>query len=417
MRIKRLLSLRLKFLLFAAGSFVLTAAMLYLCRQLAVYILQLPDSPFISPFRWIVRGLINHIGSVPVMAAAGLVVFVLVYFLLTRGTARYLKEIEGTLAEIGSGRLDVRIPVRASDELGGIAKEINAMTGELNSYLGHIRSGLEEIAEGRFDSKIPVETGELAKVADSINSMAARLSRSIEEERNAERSKNDLITGVSHDLRTPLTSILGFLEVIEEDRYKDETELRYYVNIAYEKTQDLKKLIDELFEYTRVNNGLPIQASELDLVGLLRQLAEEFVPVLEQNGMTCRITAGDEPVSILADGDLLVRVFENLLANAIQYGAEGKYADISISREEGWAVIRFTNYGEEIPHSSLPHLFDRFYRVESSRSKATGGTGLGLAIAKSIVDAHGGQISAASNRQRTVFETRFRLAGADSPGK
>lgn len=411
MRYKRLLSLRLKFLLFAAGSIALTAIILYVCQQLAVYLIRPHTSIIILPFRWMVRGLINHIGSIPVMTVAGPIVFVMVYLLLTRGMVRYVKEIEVALAAVGSGHYEVKIPVRTSDELGRMAEEINRMTEELSSSLGQIRSGLGKIAEGRFDGKIPVETGELAKVAESINSMAARLSRSIEEERNAERSKNDLITGVSHDLRTPLTSILGFLEVIEEDRYKDETELRYYVNIAYEKARDLKKMIDDLFEYTRVNNGLPLQMSELDLNGFLRQLAEEFVPILEQRGMICRITAGEKPVSINADGDLLVRVFENLLANAIQYGAKGKYVDISVSREMGWAIVRFTNYGDEIPHSSLPHLFDRFYRVEGSRSKETGGTGLGLAIAKSIVNAHEGQISANSNRQRTVFETRFRLVG------
>ncbi|WP_068783717.1 sensor histidine kinase [Paenibacillus phocaensis] len=410
MKLQRLLSLRLKFLLFATGSLILTAVFLYVCWKASEYLLGPYMSPVLLPFRNILRAVVNGIGSVPAMAITGLITYVLVYFALTRGTTRDLKEMDEALEEIAAGRLDVRIPVRTADELGAIAKKMNQMTGELNSSLSQIRSGLEEIAEGHFDRPIPALAGELAKVADSINSMAQRLSRSIEEERNSERSKNDLITGVSHDLRTPLTSILGFLEAIEEDRYKDETELRYYVNIAYEKARGLKKLIDDLFEYTRVNNGLPLQVSELDLSGFLRQLAEEFVPLLEQSGMTCRITAGEEPVTILADGDLLVRVFGNLLANAVQYGAKGKYVDISITREGEWAVVRFTNYGDEIPHSSLPHLFERFYRIEGSRSKETGGTGLGLAIAKSIVDVHGGHISAASNRQRTVFETRFRLA-------
>ncbi|RCX14029.1 signal transduction histidine kinase [Fontibacillus phaseoli] len=410
MRMKRLLSLRVKFLLYVIGSFVSTVSVLYVCWQLAAYVLKLPNSPFVAPFRSIIRAVINHIGSVPAIIVVGMVMFVTIYFLLARGTTRYLKEIDQALVEVGLGHLDVKIPVRTSDELGKIAESLNTTMRGLNSSLQEIINGLEEIARGRFDREIAVQTGELAKVSESINSMAVQLSRSIEEERLAERSKNDLITGVSHDLRTPLTSILGFLKAIEEDRYKDETELRYYVNIAYEKSLDLKKLIDELFEYTRIHNGLPIQKSELDLVGFLRQLAEEFVPALEQAGMVSRVTALQEEVLIPADGNLLVRVFENLMVNAIQYGAEGKFIDIQVGTINGWARVAFINYGEEIPLSSLPHLFDRFYRIEGSRSKSTGGTGLGLAISKSIVDVHGGLISVESNRQQTVFETRFPLA-------
>lgn len=411
MNMKRLMSLRLKFLLVAVGSFLLAVSTLFICHQLAAYILELPESPFVSPFRWAIREVIQQIGSVSAMAIVGVVVFVMIYMWLTRGTTRYLKELDQTLVEVGLGRFDVRIPVRTSDELGNMAENLNRAMEGLHSSLREITSGLEEIAEGRLDRKIPLQTGELARVAESINHMADRLNRSIEEERLAERSKNDLITGVSHDLRTPLTSILGFLKAIEEDRYKDETELRYYVNIAYEKSLDLKKLIDQLFEYTRIRNGLPLKLSELDLVGFICQLAEEFVPSLEQAGMVCRVTVDRMEVPILADGDLLVRAFENLMSNAIQYGSEGKYVDVQVDAAEGWASVKFTNYGEEIPSSSLPFLFDRFYRVEGSRSKSTGGTGLGLAIAKSIVEVHEGQISVTSNPQRTVFETRFPLTG------
>ncbi|MBB6671001.1 sensor histidine kinase [Cohnella nanjingensis] len=404
MRLKWLYSLRTKFLLYGVSSAALTVALLLIGRQLANYLIGYP--PFIPLLRWI----INHIGSVPAMTVTGLAVFLALFFMFSMSTIRYLEEIDGALRDIGEGRLDYEIAVRTSDELGQIARSVNRMTGELTAYLAKITSGLEEIAEGRFDRAIPVESGELAKVADSINRMAAQLDRSIQEERNAEKSKNDLITGVSHDLRTPLTSILGFLEVIEQDRYQDEVELRHYVNIAYGKAISLKKLIEDLFEYTRINNGQPLRLAELDLVGFLRQLAEEFVPSLEQAGMSCRVAAPDEPVPILADGDLLVRSFENLISNAIQYGREGRYVDVAIGREEDQAVVRVINYGAPIPQRDLPFIFDRFYRVERSRSKETGGTGLGLAISKSIVEVHGGRITARSDREQTAFEARFPLA-------
>lgn len=410
MSLKRLISLRVKFLASTIASLLLSLTILYLCYQAAAYILTLPNTTFWSPIRKVVRGMIQQWGSIPTMIAAGTCIFILTYWLLTRGTIRYLKEIDLALSEVELGQMDVKVPLRTSDELGHLAQRLNATVEGFSLSIREITNGLGEIAEGNLERKIPPQAGELAKIADSINHMADRLNQSIEEERLAERSKNDLITGVSHDLRTPLTSILGFLEVIEEDRYKDETELRYYVNIAYEKTKDLKKLIDQLFEYTRIQNGLPLQKSELDLNGFLGQLAEEFVPILDSAGMICRVSARQVNAVIYADGDLLVRAFENLLSNAIQYGADGKFVDIEISVDKPWARVKFINYGKEIPASSLPHLFDRFYRVDSSRSKESGGTGLGLAIAKSIIDVHQGQVSVTSSPQSTAFEVLLPLA-------
>lgn len=213
----------------------------------------------------------------------------------------------------------------------------------------------------------------LGEVAFSINQMSIQLKHSIAEERKAEKTKNDLITGVSHDLRTPLTSILGFLEVIEEDRYQDELEMRYYINIAYEKSLSLRRLIDELFEYTRINNGMPLELSELDIAGLIFQLEEEFVPVTENAGMEIRLNMQEGEFKIQADGGLLVRAYENIIANAIQYGQAGKYIDIDIAKDGDVLIVRIQNYGDPIPERDLPFIFERFYRVERSRSKQTGG--------------------------------------------
>ncbi|MXO81077.1 two-component sensor histidine kinase, partial [Paenibacillus sp. OT2-17] len=141
---------------------------------------------------------------------------------------------------------------------------------------------------------------------------------------------------------------------------------------------------------------------------LLTQLAEEFVPSLEQADMSYRVRIV-EPVRILADTDELVRLYENLFSNAIRYGKDGKRLDITIGREDDEAVVICTNYGTPIPAEDVPHLFERFYRVDKSRSKETGGTGLGLAITKSITELHDGRISVRSNRRQTDFETRFPL--------
>jgi len=398
-----LYSIRWKFLFYMLLSAAVTAATLYMGQLIFNFLVEF--QPFRTPFAF----LKNKYGSALALYMAP-ILFLVLFFALSNRTVLRLQELETAVQRIGSGEL--RNPGQltvSKDELGQAAAGIHEMAGRLSDYLEAITEGLGRIAGGRFDQPIDVDNsyGELAKVASSINEMAAQLYHSIEEERNAEKTKNDLITGVSHDLRTPLTSVLGFLEVIEQDRYQDEVELRHYVAIAYEKAQKLKSLIDDLFEYTRINNGLPLELEALDLVGFLRQLAEEFVPHLDRAGMSCRIDAPDSPILIHADGTLLVRSFENLIVNAINYGSQGDYVDIAVHREGGDAVVQIINYGDPIPGRDLPFIFDRFYRGDRSRS--SGGTGLGLAIVKSIVEVHGGAIAASSSTKRTVFESRFPL--------
>ncbi|UHA76070.1 sensor histidine kinase [Paenibacillus sp. 481] len=402
MKNKFIHTIRWKFLFVFVVSVAGTALFILLSFLLGRYLLAF--DPINIPLIWV----INNIGSEPTAIVVGIILFLVIYYLLSRKIIGYLEEIMLGLHEIKQGQFDYTIPVHSSDELGMIAVQANEMAAELNRYLAEITYGLHEIAKGRFEHKIPVKlANDLGMVADSINHMSAQLSRSIQEERNAEKTKNDLITGVSHDLRTPLTSILGFLELIEKDRYQDEVELRYYVNIAYSKATSLKKLIDDLFEYTRMNNGLPLKLVELDMTDFLRQLVEEFVPYMENEDIVCRIDAPNEAVKVLVDGDRLVRAYENLMSNAIRYGRKGKYIDLVIGQKDRVVFVKMTNYGDPISDRDLPYIFDRFYRAEQSRSKETGGTGLGLAIAKSIIEVHGGTISVHSDHRQTTFETRF----------
>ena len=312
----------------------------------------------------LIRWVINTIGSLPVVLIVGIPLYTFFFLTLTKNTMSYLRGISSGVQTMADGNLSYRIAVTGADELGTLA--------------------------------------------DNINKMSEKLKAAMEEERAAAQAKNDLITGVSHDLRTPLTSVLGFLEYVEKDRYADEMELRYYVNIAYDKSLTLKKLIDDLFEYTRItSSGLPLRQEPVNLGNLLKQLAEEFVPVLEGAGMSYRIHKGDGPLIIQGDADELVRLYANLFTNAVRYGREGKILDISIFKEGDSIVAVCTNYGTPIPAEDLPHLFQRFYRVDKSRSRHTGGSGLGLAIAKSITELHGGQITVKSSRKQTEFETVF----------
>ncbi|WP_227013907.1 sensor histidine kinase [Paenibacillus psychroresistens] len=275
-------------------------------------------------------------------------------------------------------------------------------------YLLQITRGLEQIASGNFGFRIPIQSrDELGALADNINKMTIQLKLSMDEERRAEQTKTELITNVSHDLRTPLTSIVGYLGLIEQDRYRDEVELRQYVQIAYEKSLRMKSLINDLFEYTRTSGGMQLKLSPLNLVEMLGQLAAHFRYQLERSSMECFLDFPEKHLIISADGDKLVRVFENLIVNAIQYGHKGKRLDIMARSDGSQAVVEIVNYGEPLLASSIPFLFERFYREEHSRSQNTGGSGLGLAIAKNIVELHNGIITVYSDESRTSFEIRL----------
>jgi signal transduction histidine kinase len=285
-------------------------------------------------------------------------------------------------------------------------------------YVAEMNRSVKWIADGHFDDRVPIkQNNQLGDLAYYTNRLVTQLKQSLDDERRAEQTKNELITNVSHDLRTPLTSILGYLGLIEQDRYRDEVELRHYVQIAYEKSQRLHVLIQDLFEYTRMrHDSLPVQQVRLNLTELLEQLLLQNRITLEEAGMqgTIHRPGTGSGVYVVGDPNKLVRVFENLLMNAVLYGREGKRVDITVRAEGSEAVTDVVNYGDPIPAVDLPHLFDRFYRVDKSRTAHSGGSGLGLAIAKSIVERHGGTIGAASDSGQTRFQVRLPLEQASN---
>ncbi|EOP90471.1 sensor histidine kinase VanS1 [Bacillus cereus HuB4-4] len=278
-------------------------------------------------------------------------------------------------------------------------------------YFERILNEIKYIGHSNFEHEIIIipntELGELAK---EINNIVKQLKTSIEEERLLEQTKKDLITNVSHDLRTPLTSIVGYLSFIQQDKYRDEIELRYYIEIIYDKVLRLNNLINDLFEYTRFQNkGIHLERNSIDINEMLDQLMVQFRLEIKQVNMELRKPITSKKINVLADGDKLVRVFENLILNAIKYGSDGKYIDVVVLEENNLVVIDIINYGRAIPTTDLAYIFERFYRVEKSRSVQTGGSGLGLAIAKSIVELHDGTIEVYSDVEKTTFRVKLHV--------
>lgn len=225
----------------------------------------------------------------------------------------------------------------------------------------------------------------------------------------AEQRKNDLVVFLAHDLKTPLTSIIGYLSLLEENTDLPMEYRAKYTNITLDKAYRLEQLINEFFDITRFNlQSFPLENNHIDLVMMLRQMAEEFYPVLKEKNLTCSINAKGS-VNIIGDSDKLSRVFDNLMRNASAYCYSGTNIDISIFKKNDNAVVTFTNCGDKIAQEKLDMIFEKFFRVDDSRTSKTGGTGLGLAIAKQIVERHGGTIEAQSNDEHTVFTVALPL--------
>lgn len=271
--------------------------------------------------------------------------------------------------------------------------------------LRHIISELHYIAAGHFDHRIDFNlTGDTQRVVESVNALVDSAIHSMDEEREIERSKDALITNVSHDIRTPLTSIIGYLGLIENQQYQSEEDLVKYAHIAYLKASQMKSLVEDLFEYTKSRQTeTPLAINRLNLTAMLEQLAASFELEANKKHLKIEVESGSQPIYIEADAEKLGRVFSNLITNAFKYGTGAKNVVLQAEQRGEEVVIHVTNDGQRIPAESLSRLFERFYRVEESRSKATGGSGLGLAIAQSIVEHHGGYIYAQSDDEQTSF--------------
>lgn len=271
--------------------------------------------------------------------------------------------------------------------------------------LDHIIGELHYIAQGHLEHRIPFRVnGNQQHVITSVNALVDTITQAMQEERASEKSKDELITNVSHDLRTPLTSIIGYLGLIEDHQYQSEEDIVKYSHIAYDKAKQMKNLVEDLFEYTKVQqHGAPVNLMTVDLGQLLEQVGASFELEVDKKGIAINVSCEPTPLSITADPEKLGRLFSNLVANALKYGHGASYIHLTAKQLGEKVVITVADDGEKIPAESVKHLFERFYRVESSRNKATGGTGLGLAIVQSIVELHHGSVTARSDDQETAF--------------
>ena len=269
----------------------------------------------------------------------------------------------------------------------------------------YISDRIIDIADGKSDEKIIIERqDEIGEIAGRINEMTEQINQLITSERDALQSNKDLIACVAHDLRTPITSVKGYLDLALDTKHYDLEQRQKYVRIAQTKVNRLEYLIHDLFDYTKLTSGeITLHRSKIDLVQLVEQMMEEFYPLFQEEELECTTKYNISYLEMNMDGELIARAVQNLLSNAIKYGKDGKHVYVELECLEQEVQIRVTNYGLVIPEESIKHLFDKFYRVERSRNVKTGGTGLGLNIAQEIVHLHGGRIQVTSGASGTCF--------------
>lgn len=269
----------------------------------------------------------------------------------------------------------------------------------------YISDRIIDIADGKSDEKIIIERqDEIGEIAGRINEMTEQINQLITSERDALQSNKDLIACVAHDLRTPITSVKGYLDLALATKHYDLEQRQKYVRIAQTKANRLEYLIHDLFNYTKLTSGeITLHRSKIDLVQLVEQMVEEFYPLFQEEELECTTKYNISYLEMNMDGELIARAVQNLLSNAIKYGKDGKHVYVELECLEQEVQIRVTNYGLVIPEESIKHLFDKFYRVERSRNVKTGGTGLGLNIVQEIVHLHGGRIQVTSGASGTCF--------------
>lgn len=274
----------------------------------------------------------------------------------------------------------------------------------LNKIFSYVFA-VSESADKLFDKNVeyinlPPEMVEVEKKLNHFKTEAIKNERLAREN---EQKKDELIVYLAHDIKTPLTSMIGYLTLLSEIKDMPQEQRNRYIGIALDKSYRLEYLINELFDVARFNSEkIVLEKEEINLNLMLEQIADDFYPTLKEMNKKINFTS-DEKTILYADPDKLSRVFNNLIKNAVNYSKENTDIDISILNKENQATVKITNKGKQIPKEKLDKIFEKFYRLDSSRTSKTGGSGLGLAIAKEIVELHGGRIYAESDMKETTF--------------
>lgn len=269
-------------------------------------------------------------------------------------------------------------------------------------YFTEINYGIDSLIKEDTDNI--VLCSELSATEKKINTIKHTLEKQRLDTQLAEQRKNDLVVYLAHDLKTPLTSVIGYLTLLRDENQISEELRDKYLSISLDKAERLEELINEFFEITRFNlSNNTLDYSRVNLTRMLEQLVYEFKPILAEKNLVCSLDAPSN-LKIKCDANKMLRVFDNLLRNAVNYSFDNTEISIYVQQKDPYITLTVTNHGNTIPEEKLEKIFQQFYRLDTARSSNSGGAGLGLAIAKEIVALHQGTISAQSANEITSIK-------------
>lgn len=333
--------------------------------------------------------------------AVSFLVSILWLIVISRSVMSFYFSIKGINSPLGFNIINLTV---FATEMGVFVLVFLMLVNRKVKYIKYSSLMVKDIADGNLGATIRIKgQDELAELGKSINAMSKELKKKFENERQMEKAKNELITNVSHDLRTPLTSIIGYVDLLKRKEYKSEEEFGEYIDIISSKAQGLEKLLNELFEYTKLTTpGVNINKKEIDLGGLLGQLTGEYIPIFGKEGLTLKKDIPEQDIMVSIDIEKMVRVFDNILINAKNYSLKPSDIWVKLCKQNKLAVISISNQTDQPPVENLDMLFEKLYRGDASRTE-NDGSGLGLAIAKKIVELHGGKIWAEYKEGFLIF--------------
>ena len=274
-------------------------------------------------------------------------------------------------------------------------------------YIDEIGKATEELVNKDVEYiELPDELEEIQKRMNHLKRESEKNEKLAKEN---EEKKDELIVYLAHDIKIPLTSMIGYLSILDEIDDMPKKKQKNYISIALDKSYRLEDLINELFDVARFNSEkIVLEKEELNLNLMLEQIIDDFYPTLRELNKSIKLNY-NEPISINGDSDKLSRVFNNLIKNAISYSKEESEIVINLKKDNNNAIVEVINKGKQISKEKLSKIFEKFYRLDSARTSRTGGSGLGLAIAKDIVELHNGTIIAESNEEETTFRVTLPL--------
>ena len=368
MRSKRYTRLKLKMLLFVTvGAFLAAALCLLLSwcvRETAL------GAPLAGLYHWLARGLFGQTAP--------------------EADAFFARSIEVNYQWIFVGVLFLFMLLAFYLALGGITRWFDQISDQVHRMT----------EDSEREVSLPRE---LSPVEEDLNGIRLTLARREREARESAQRARDLVAFLAHDLKTPMTSVIGYLNLLHDQPDLEAEQRAKYTGIALDKARRLEELISEFFDINRLElESIENVGENVDLSMLLEQLSDEFWPLFEEKGLVFRSAISDG-LTVRGDPDKLARVFDNVLRNAVNYSVPGGTVGLRAFRQGAEIVVSISNEGLEIPEQELSNIFQKFYRLDAARSTRTGGAGLGLAIAKEIVERHGGKIRAESTGKRAVF--------------